>query len=210
LEKQEEKRHKSQQQQKEHKMRTVLILLLAALASYAAHSFKLQHQQQLLTHAQLWKKTVAASIGLSLLIPAFPALADDSNLKPSAWNPKILVETLKKPTGDVAVKVGENVGIRFRASYKGQTIDDTFKTEQPYLFRAGVGLVVPGLDETVVQMKLGERLHVQFPGELGFGDKGIKSSPGKPRIPPNAELDYEVELVEMPGTLEEFIAGDDI
>jgi hypothetical protein len=38
----------------------------------------------------------------------------------------------------------------------------------------------------------------------------IKSSPGKPRIPPRAAVEYEVELVDLPGKGEEFILDDPI
>ena len=82
----------------------------------------------------------------------------------------------------------------------------TYKTELPYTYRAGVGTVLPGLDETVINMHVGDTYAVSFGGDLGFGQKGRPSAPGKPRIPPNAEIDYEVTLERLPGVGEEFIA----
>jgi FKBP-type peptidyl-prolyl cis-trans isomerase 2 len=49
------------------------------------------------------------------------------------------------------------VAIRFTASYKGKVFDDTFKTEQPYYYKNGIGLVVKGLDDTIKEMHLGDR-----------------------------------------------------
>ena len=49
-----------------------------------------------------------------------------------------------------------------------------------------------------MHMKEGERLTVQFGGDLSFPN-GKPSSPGKPRIPPGARLDYEVLLESLPG-----------
>lgn len=55
-------------------------------------------------------------------------------------------------------------------------------------------------------MHVGDRFRLQFGGDLAFGAQGRPSAPGKPRIPPNAVIDYEVELVSIPGTDDEFIA----
>lgn len=62
-------------------------------------------------------------------------------------------------------------------------------------FRAGVGTLLRGVDEAVLHMHPGEKLHLIFGGELAFGSKGRPSSPGKPRIPPNAMVDYEVRAI---------------
>ena len=49
-----------------------------------------------------------------------------------------------------------------------------------------------GLDDAVTHMKIGDRWKLSFGGDLAFGSKGKPSAPGKPRIPPNAVVDYEV------------------
>ena len=83
--------------------------------------------------------------------------------------------------------------------------DDTFSTAEPYYYRAGVGSILKGIDDTVLQMKVGDRWFVSFGGtDLSFPN-GVKSSPGKPRIPPGAELDYEIEVVNLPGAGDDFI-----
>jgi hypothetical protein len=47
---------------------------------------------------------------------------------------------------------------------------------------------------------------LKFGGEYAFGSKGKPSAPGKPRIPPNADVEYEVELVELPGIIYLYLA----
>ena len=65
-----------------------------------------------------------------------------------------------------------------------------------------------GLDDTVVNMKVGDKWKVSFEGlELSFPN-GIKSAPGRPRIPAGAELDYEVEVVNLPGTGDDMIVDE--
>lgn len=48
-------------------------------------------------------------------------------------------------------------------------------------------------------------------GKLAFGDKGRPASAGKPRIPANAEIVFDVEIVGLPGKEQELIEliGDD-
>lgn len=141
----------------------------------------------------------------SLLILAEP-LAARAEFKQSSWNSGVQYEVVKSnPTGDMA-KVGELAAIRFKGSYKGTEFDNTFATSEPYYYRAGVGGILKGLDETIMNMHVGEVYKLKFGGDLAFGEKGKPSAPGKPRIPPNAEIEYEVEFTELPGNKEDFIA----
>jgi FKBP-type peptidyl-prolyl cis-trans isomerase len=127
------------------------------------------------------------------------------DLAPAPWDSNIKYEVIKKGQTDKKVKVGEIAVIRFKGSYKGSAFDDTFSTDQPYFYRAGVGLIVKGLDDSVVQMNVGDRWRLAFGGSYAF-EKGKPSAPGKPRIPPNADIEYEVELEDIPGIADEFIA----
>lgn len=121
-----------------------------------------------------------------------PNLAN-ADLVPAPWNDKILYEVVTPAQPNAAIpKAGDLVAIRFKASYNGQTIDDTLKTSDPYYYRCGVGTVVQGLDQTVLQMHEGERVKLRFGGDLAFGERGMKSAPGRARVPPNAVIDYEV------------------
>eukprot|EP01039_Chlorochromonas_danica_P004958 gene4958-5443_t len=132
-----------------------------------------------------------------------PAFADYT---PSPWNERIEYEVIKEGKGD-APKPGELVEVRFKATYKGAVIDDTFSTLDPYIYRCGVGVVIPGLDESILHMKAGERVKLHFGGDLAFPN-GKPSAPGRARIPPNAVVDYEVELVSVPGRGEDVILDD--
>ena len=95
--------------------------------------------------------------------------------------------------------------VRFLGKYKGTTFDDTFSTAEPYYFRAGTGTILKGLDDTITQMKVGDRWLVNFKGDLSF-QEAKKSQPGRPRIPQGAEVDYDVEVVNIPGMGDDFIA----
>ena len=44
-----------------------------------------------------------------------------------------------------------------------------------FICRAGIGLLLKGIDESVVNMHVGDKYHLVFGGDLAFGPKGRSS-----------------------------------
>jgi FKBP-type peptidyl-prolyl cis-trans isomerase len=54
-------------------------------------------------------------------------------------------------------------------------------------------------------MRVGDRWTLTIPSQLAFGPKGRPSSAGKPRIPADTTVIFEVEMVGLPGKEPELI-----
>ena len=121
-------------------------------------------------------------------------------------------EVVKSGKGPVPT-VGELAGIRFKAVVKenGNKIDDIFDTPEPYYTRVGSGGLIKGVEEVLPKMRVGDRWIITVPGNKAFGSKGRPASAGKPRIPADATIIFEVEMVGLPGKEDELIEliGDD-
>lgn len=57
---------------------------------------------------------------------------------------------------------------------------------------AGVGEVIKGWDMGVEGMRVGDKRRLTIPPQLAYGSTGVRGA-----IPPNATLDFEVELLDV-------------
>jgi FKBP-type peptidyl-prolyl cis-trans isomerase len=65
----------------------------------------------------------------------------------------------------------------------------------PFQFQLDAGQVIRGWDLGVVCMLVGEKRELKIAPELGYGARG--KPPGKPPVPPNATLLFEIELAKL-------------
>jgi len=56
----------------------------------------------------------------------------------------------------------------------------------------GIGRIIPGLDEALLDMTAGEKRTVIIPPELAYGERGIDNA-----IPPNSFVVFEIELLKI-------------
>lgn len=77
-----------------------------------------------------------------------------------------------------------------RLAETGEVFDSAFDRGQPLMISPSQ--VIPGWKEALTMMKPGDRWLVHIPSELGYGERGHPAG-----IPGNADLNFEVELVDV-------------
>lgn len=98
--------------------------------------------------------------------------------------------------GDKAAK-GDTIEVHYTGWFyedgnRGDKFDSSHDRNQPFSFELGVGQVISGWDEGVQGMRVGGKRELIIPPELGYGPSGSGGA-----IPPNATLNFEVQLLKV-------------
>jgi len=87
-------------------------------------------------------------------------------------------------------KSSDTVTVNYRGTLiDGTEFDSSYKRGQPATFP--VGGVIKGWTEALQLMKVGSKYQLFIPASLAYGEQG------RPGIPPNATLIFEVELMDV-------------
>ncbi|AIK95866.1 peptidylprolyl isomerase [Candidatus Paracaedibacter acanthamoebae] len=106
-----------------------------------------------------------------------------------------LVITDEKIGDGAEAKAGQLVTVHYTGRLTdGTKFDSSVDRNQPFRFMLGVGQVIKGWDEGVVGMKIGGQRKLVIPAEKGYGARGAGAA-----IPPNATLEFDVELISVEG-----------
>ncbi len=99
-------------------------------------------------------------------------------------------QILQKGTGKQAEK-GKTVSVHYKGQLADGTVfDSSYKRKQPLEFPVGVGQVIPGWDEGIQLLQVGDKARLVIPSDLGYGSRGAGGV-----IPPDATLIFDVELM---------------
>lgn len=92
------------------------------------------------------------------------------------------------------VAEGDTVAVIYAGKLENGTEFDsnTAKASPPYHFIVGVSSVIQGWHQGLVGMKVGGKRKLSIPSKLGYGAQG---SP--PRIGPNVDLYFEIQLLDV-------------
>ncbi|XP_042194288.1 peptidyl-prolyl cis-trans isomerase FKBP3 [Callorhinchus milii] len=115
--------------------------------------------------------------------------------------PKYTKNVLKKGDRINFPKKGDTVHCWYTGTLEDGTVFDTNiassskkkKGSKPLSFKVGVGRVIRGWDEALLTMTKGEKACLEIESEWAYGKKGQPDA----KIPPNAKLIFEVELVDI-------------
>lgn len=88
---------------------------------------------------------------------------------------------------------GDAISIHYTGKLlDGKVFDSSQKTGQPLQLQIGVGMVIPGWDESILKLSKGTKATLVIPSTMAYGPQG---SP--PAIPANAVLVFDVELLDV-------------
>lgn len=74
----------------------------------------------------------------------------------------------------------------------GTKFDSSVDRNQPFTFQIGVGQVIKGWDEGLLNMCPGDKRRLTIPSDMAYGDQGAGDL-----IPPGATLKFDVELMNI-------------
>jgi peptidylprolyl isomerase len=88
---------------------------------------------------------------------------------------------------------GQTVAVHYKGMFAdGSVFDDSYKRGAPIDFPVGMGNVIPGWDEGVLLLKVGDKARFVIPSHLAYGEAGAGGV-----IPPNATLVFDVDFMEV-------------
>ena len=101
------------------------------------------------------------------------------------------IQDLLIGTGAEAV-TGKHVSMHYTGTFTdGTKFDSSRDGGAPYPLKLGNAEVIAGWDEGIVGMRVGGKRRLTIPPQLAYG------AAGRPGIPPNATLIFELELMDV-------------
>lgn len=126
--------------------------------------------------------------------PPPPSAAAVASAAPSASAPSAPEAPLSVTTTAQGKGPGAQNGDKVRVHYtgtltNGTKFDSSRDRDKPFDFVLGKGMVIKGWDQGILGMKVGEKRKLVIPPSLAYG------ASGRPSIPPNSTLNFDVELL---------------
>ncbi|KAI5611273.1 peptidyl-prolyl cis-trans isomerase FKBP3, partial [Silurus asotus] len=194
--------------------------IIKFLQDNAAHSFLVEHklmgniknvvktakkEQLVLAYNQLFESKKFKGTEVEQVSEQVKAVKIDEKPKDAKTEvvdegpPKFTKSVLKKGDKTNFPKKGDTVSCWYTGTLEDGTVFDTNipsaarkkKQTKPLSFKVGLGKVIRGWDEGLLVMSKGETARLEIESEWAYGKKGLPDS----KIPPNAKLIFEVELV---------------
>lgn len=104
------------------------------------------------------------------------------------------VKVVTPGDGKTFPKKGDKLAMQYTGTLaaNGKKFDSSRDRGQPFVFTYGVGQVIRCWDEGIGKLSLGERAILHCTSDYAYGASGAGGV-----IPPNADLDFDVELLKI-------------
>jgi len=131
---------------------------------------------------------------LSIALPLLLVLCLSSLTRGDEEKAELKIEVLHKPEDcEVKTQKGQLLSMHYKGTFEdGKQFDSSYDRNQPFTFQIGVGQVVKGWDEGLLDMCVGEKRRLVVPPHLGYGEHGAGEV-----IPPGSTLYFDTELLKI-------------
>ncbi|MEI6487582.1 MAG: FKBP-type peptidyl-prolyl cis-trans isomerase [Bacteroidota bacterium] len=100
---------------------------------------------------------------------------------------------INKSNNPVKAEAGKTVKVHYSGYLAdGKMFDSSVERGDPIEFPLGKGQVIPGWEEGIALMNIGDKIRLVIPYFLAYGEQGRA-----PVIPPKADLTFDVELIDV-------------
>ena len=121
-----------------------------------------------------------------LLVLIFRVKSEDSNQKKLQIGVKLKVKDCAHRAEN-----GDELSVHYSGRLEDGTVfDSSYERNQPLTLTLGAGQVIKGWEQGLRGMCVGEKRKLVIPSHLGYGSNGAP-----PKIPGDATLIFEVEMV---------------
>jgi len=122
-----------------------------------------------------------------------PVPYDVKGLELKKTNSGLQYYEVKKAGSTVKAVNGKTVKVHYTGYLAdGKIFDSSIERGEPIEFPLGQGMVIPGWEEGIALMNVGDKLRLVIPYTLAYGEGGRP-----PVIPQKADLTFDVELIEV-------------
>lgn len=130
-------------------------------------------------------------LNVKVIVP--PALFDIKGLEEKVTSTGLKYYEVKKAGSAVKAVAGKSVKVHYSGYLTdGKMFDSSVERGEPIEFPLGQGRVIPGWDEGIAMMSVGDKLRLVIPYTLAYGEQGRP-----PMIPAKADLIFDVELIDV-------------
>jgi peptidylprolyl isomerase len=100
---------------------------------------------------------------------------------------------VKRSGSTVKAEAGKTVKVHYTGYLAdGKMFDSSVERDEPIEFPLGQHMVIPGWEEGIALMNVGDKLRLVIPYALAYGEQGRA-----PVIPEKADLTFDVELIDV-------------
>lgn len=188
-------------------MRSILLLLVVVTLATTIHAFSTESSSSNNNRRAFLTKGTTATIATAatILLPSTSSTTNPLIQPANAASPEIFKTSkgvkyaiTKAPKDKAAYpQEGDFVVVEYTGYLSNGQIFDATHSEgksNALLFKLGSTAVIPGLNDIVSNMRVGEKVQAIIPPELAFADVGVCLENGECLIKPGSTLVYDVLL----------------